>query len=287
MLDPWLPILALAATLLPLLGAKRWITRRLQELSMRWVGDPDVALILYFVLVLPGVVIHELSHWLTARALGVRVTKFTLGPVRKGRSRRVSLGSIRVGKVDAVRASIIGVAPLMGGSAVILLIGTLVLGVDEMASAMAGQGVDGLAAGLGQVARTPDFALWLYLIFAVSNAMLPSDSDMATVRPLSGPCSGSHIGSRRRAAGPAPGLGQRRCHRQLPGLRLWVDPGRRCGVHARHRAAACHHPLVAESADLHHRVGRAHRAQDTGFPGRSRRIHLAGQPLTRLPSTGQ
>jgi hypothetical protein len=26
--------------------------------------------------------------------------------------------------------------------------------------------------------------MWLYLIFAVSNAMLPSDSDMATVRPV-------------------------------------------------------------------------------------------------------
>ena len=30
----------------------------------------------------------------------------------------------------------------------------------------------------------PDFWLWLYLIFAVSNAMLPSQSDMAAVRPV-------------------------------------------------------------------------------------------------------
>jgi membrane-associated protease RseP (regulator of RpoE activity) len=183
MADPWMPIVALAGTLLPLFGAKRWITRRLQELSMRWVGDPDVALILYFVVVLPGVVIHEVSHWLAARVLGVRVTRFSIGPVR-GRGQRVSLGSIRVGKVDVVRGSLIGIAPLVGGSAVILLIGMLVLGVDEIAGAVAGQGVDGILAGLGQMARTADFGLWLYLIFAVSNAMLPSDSDMATVRPV-------------------------------------------------------------------------------------------------------
>jgi hypothetical protein len=180
----WVPLIALAATLLPLLGVKRWITYSLQELSLRWVGDPDVALAIYFAIVAPGVVIHELSHWLMAKLLGVRVRGLSLGPVRKGRSRRVSLGSVRVGKVDPVRASLIGLAPLLSGTAVILLIGTLVLGVDNLAEAMATQGLDGFLAGLRQMTRVPDFWLWLYLIFAVSNAMLPSESDMAAVRPV-------------------------------------------------------------------------------------------------------
>jgi hypothetical protein len=180
----WTPLVAFAATLLPLLWVKRWITRHLQELSMRWVGDPDVALIVYFVVVLPGVVVHELSHWFTASVLGVRVRSLSLGPVRKGRSRRVSLGSIRVGNVDPVRASLIGMAPLFGGCAIILLIGYLVLGVGDLVRIVTGQGVDGLLAGMEQVIRVPDFWLWLYLIFAVSNAMLPSESDMSSVRPV-------------------------------------------------------------------------------------------------------
>jgi hypothetical protein len=29
-----------------------------------------------------------------------------------------------------------------------------------------------------------DFWLWLYLVFSVANAMMPSESDMATVRPV-------------------------------------------------------------------------------------------------------
>jgi hypothetical protein len=184
MFGPWTPFVALAATLLPLLWVKRWITRLLQELSIRWVGDPDVALIVYFVIVLPGVVVHELSHWLMAKVLGVRVRKLSIGPVRTGRSRRVSLGSVRVGKVDPVRASLIGLAPLLGGMAVILVIGNLVLGISELAETMAGQGSDGILAGLEQLVHVPDFWLWLYLIFAISNAMLPSESDMATVRPV-------------------------------------------------------------------------------------------------------
>jgi hypothetical protein len=180
----WTPLLALAATLLLLLAVKRWITRSLQELSVRWTGDPEVALVVYFVLVLPGVIIHEVSHWLMANLLGVRVSKFRLGPVRQGRSKRVSLGSVRVAKVDPVRASLIGLAPLLGASAVILLIGNLVLGMSELAASIASGGPAGVWAALREAMQVPDFWLWLYLIFAISNAMLPSESDMSAVRPV-------------------------------------------------------------------------------------------------------
>lgn len=180
----WTPLLALVLTLLPLLGVKRWITHSLQELSVRWVGDAQVALVIYFVLVLPGVLVHELSHWLMAKMLGVRVSKLSIGPVRQGRSKRVSLGSVRVGNVDPVRASLIGLAPLLGASAVILLIGNLVLGAGELAATIASGGPEEVWPALRAAAQVPDFWLWLYLIFSISNAMLPSQSDMSAVRPV-------------------------------------------------------------------------------------------------------
>jgi hypothetical protein len=167
-----------------LLWAKRWITYSLQELSARWVIDADVALVVYFVLVLPGVVVHELSHWSMAKLLGVRVSRLSIGPVRKKRGTSVSLGSVRVGKVDPLRASLIGLAPLLGATAVILAIGNLVLGVGDLAQAVAGGGFGEIRESLAQLVRVPDFWLWLYLIFAISNAMLPSESDMSTVRPV-------------------------------------------------------------------------------------------------------
>ncbi len=179
----WTPFVALAAALLPLLWVKTWILNSMQELSLRWTRDPAVAMVFYFVLILPGVVVHELSHWLMATILGVRVSKVSLGPVPRGRY-SVSLGSVRVGKVDPLRASLIGVAPLVGATAVILLIGRLVLGLDDVvARFLAGESQD-MMASLAAMVRVPDFWLWLYLIFAISNAMLPSQSDMTTVRPV-------------------------------------------------------------------------------------------------------
>lgn len=180
----WTPLIALVATLLPLLWVKRLITRLLQELSLRWVGDSDVALVVYFVVVLPGVIVHELSHWAMAKVLGVRVSRPSIGPVRKGRSRRVTLGSVKVGNVDPVRASLIGLAPLLGGIAIILLIGMLVLDVGNLTEVAMGSGWQGIVAVLERAVQVPDFWLWLYLIFAVSNAMLPSDSDVAAMRPV-------------------------------------------------------------------------------------------------------
>jgi hypothetical protein len=180
--NPWLALAALAVTLLMLLWVTRWITSRLHFLGMRWLNDPDVVLWIYFALILPGVVLHELSHFVIAWLLGVPARLPTLGPERSRSQRggKVSLGSVQVTKADPLRYSLIGLAPLLTGATVIFLIGTLVLGVDELTR----QGLDGFLAGLGVLLHVPDVWLWLYLIFAVSNAMLPSESDMQPVRPV-------------------------------------------------------------------------------------------------------
>jgi hypothetical protein len=188
MFGPWTAFIALAGTLLPLLWARRWITRHLQLIGWRLFYDPDIALLLYYVVVLPGVVVHELSHWLMARLLGVRTGRIQLMPQRGKtsgtRRRKITLGSVSVARTDPLRSTLIGVAPLLGGVTVILLIGNSVLGVDELAARLSGDGGAGLLAGLGELLRVPDFWLWLYLIFAVSNAMLPSETDVAVMRPV-------------------------------------------------------------------------------------------------------
>lgn len=180
-MSPWLAVATMVVTLLLLLWVTRWLTLHLQILGLRWLNDPDVVLWVYFALILPGVALHELSHWLMALLLGVPASLPTLGPALKSqRGGKVTLGSVQTAKVDPLRSSLIGLAPLLAGSTVIFLIGAHVLGVGELTA----QGLDGFLAGLGDLLRVPDIWLWLYLIFAVSSAMLPSEADMQQVLPV-------------------------------------------------------------------------------------------------------
>jgi len=178
MLNDWLPLMFLILTLPPLYLMQRWINRHLQGLGLLFTGDSDSAVVLYFLVLLPGVALHELSHWLAAIFLRVRVGKLSLWPKKK-RGGQVRLGSVSVGASDPLRASLIGVAPLVVGSLVILAVGQLVLGIGDLGRLLLYGTWTDLWGQLVAYWRVPDFFLWLYLIFAIANAMLPSESDRA------------------------------------------------------------------------------------------------------------
>jgi hypothetical protein len=171
----WMPLLWLGATLALLLLVERWIHRHLQGIMLLLTGDHKVAMVLYALPLLPGVVLHELSHALVAILLGVRVGRISIRPKRAGQ--RIQLGFVPVEKTDVLRASLIGLAPLLTGSAVILLIGRQIFGIGTVGAALAaGQWAD-LIAELPGVLQAPDAWIWTYVIFAVSNTMLPSRAD--------------------------------------------------------------------------------------------------------------
>ena len=68
----------------------------------------------------PGVALHELSHALMARLLGVQTANLTMVPRRQADG-HVRLGSVQVERVDVIRGSLIGLAPLLVGSLVDLV----------------------------------------------------------------------------------------------------------------------------------------------------------------------
>ena len=183
MFSHWIPLIWLAATLAPLFFMKRWINRHVQGLGLLLLGNDQAAMFLYFVLLLPGILIHELSHWLVANLLGVRTGKISLWPSQR-RGKQIRLGSVRIARTDPLRASLIGVAPLIGGSLAILIIGQLMLGLGGLEEALLNGRWEQVGESLLASLKVPDFWLWLYFIFAVSNAMLPSETDREPWRPV-------------------------------------------------------------------------------------------------------
>ncbi len=178
----WWMLFWLAITLLGLLLLERWMHRHLQGVMLLLTGDSEIAVFLYALPLLPGIILHELSHALTALLLGVRVGGISIRPKRAGQ--RVQLGFVPVEKTDIVRASLIGLAPLLIGSAVILLIGYQVFGVQNLESAFAAGNWSGALSSALNALKTSDAWIWAYLIFAVGNTMLPSRSDRQAWRPI-------------------------------------------------------------------------------------------------------
>lgn len=179
-LVPWLWLLA---AFVPLVLLERWIHRHLQGLWLLIFRSPDIATVLYATVMLPGVVIHEASHWLMATLLGARTGRFSVIPERLPDG-TLRLGFVETERTDFFREALIGAAPLIAGSAAVLGIGYGLLGLEPAGQALAAGDLGGVAQNLLAVTAAPDAWIWLYVLFAVSNSMLPSASDRRAWLPL-------------------------------------------------------------------------------------------------------
>ena len=178
----WVPLLGLAVTLVLLVLVERWIHRHLQGAMLLLTGDREIAVILYALPLMPGILLHEVSHAVMARLLGVRVGRVSVRP--RLTKERIQLGFVPVEETDPVRASLIGLAPLLTGSAVILLIGYLGFGIGGVQRALTDGAWMRLVTHLVGVMKAPDVWIWAYVIFAISNTMLPSQSDRESWAPV-------------------------------------------------------------------------------------------------------
>jgi hypothetical protein len=129
--------------------------------SLLLFGNTAPGIALYSILVLPGTIIHELSHWIVAEVLGVRTGEIQIFPDLENRGENRRLGSVATAKSDPFRAFLIGVAPFISGLAILAVLGTL------------------LSDGWGVFAWWIN-ALIIYGIMVIGNGMMISESDRRT-----------------------------------------------------------------------------------------------------------
>lgn len=153
---------------------KRWLGQHLYGLGLLISGDHDKAALLSLILLLPGVILHELSHWLAAKALRVPTGRFTLGPKR--REETLTFASLSVARTDPLRKSVIGLAPLLGGTLAIFLTARWGWPFIPWGSSP-DEALRHLISHLWEYTRVPHPLLLLYLLFSLSNGMVPSETD--------------------------------------------------------------------------------------------------------------
>src|SRR5512142_246629 len=88
--------------LVPLLFAQRWLHREIQWVFLLITRSQMLSLGMFSFLFFPGVLLHELSHFVMARVLGVRTGRFSLLPslMEDGKLR---LGYVETADTDLLR----------------------------------------------------------------------------------------------------------------------------------------------------------------------------------------
>jgi len=170
-------------TLLPLVFLQRFLHREIQAVLLILTRSPQLTIGLFSILFLPGVLLHELSHFVMAKILRVRTGNISLIP-NSLPDGRLQMGYVETAQTDIVRDSLIGIAPLIAGSLFIAYAGLNRMGLDILLDVLANGQTELFWAGLKLLPQVDDFFLWFYLIFAVSSTMMPSESDRHAWLPL-------------------------------------------------------------------------------------------------------
>jgi hypothetical protein len=170
-------------TLLPLVILQRLLHREIQAVFLILTRNLQLTIGLFSILFLPGVFLHELSHFVMAKLLRVRTGRFSLIP-RSLPNGRLLMGYVETVQTDVVRDSLVGIAPLVAGSLFIAYAGMNRLGIGTLLEVFANGQFELFWQGLTLLPQVDDFFLWFYLAFAVSSTMMPSESDRHSWLPL-------------------------------------------------------------------------------------------------------
>ncbi len=180
---PFTGLLWFILTLLPLVILQRLLHREIQAVLLITTRNSQLTVGLFSILFLPGVFLHELSHFVVAKILRVRTGKTSLIP-KSLPNGRLQMGYVETAQTDIIRDSLIGLAPLVAGSLFIAYAGLNRLGLGALLNVLANGQIDLFWKGLALLPQANDFFLWFYLAFTVSSTMMPSESDRHAWLPL-------------------------------------------------------------------------------------------------------
>lgn len=173
----------LALSLVLFLFVQRWLHLEIHAVFLILTRHNGLALGLFSLVFFPGVLLHELSHYLMARLLRVRTGRLSLLP-RVMANGQVRLGYVETARTDVLRDALIGTAPLIAGGLLVAYLGVAVFALPPIFEMLSQGSWQPAWQALAHIPNRPDFALWFYLAFTISSTMLPSTSDWRAWPPL-------------------------------------------------------------------------------------------------------
>ncbi len=174
-IGPWISLLVI---LVPFVYAERWIHQHFFGIGYLLTGEKGSATGFYYLIFFPGVILHEIIQYLVAGALNVPVKKIEARPqVQENGTLRYDFVTIE--KTDPLKASIIGGAPFLVAASLVYYISTSILDLHSIPAAFSTNDLQTVLQAIQDQFNTPDFWLWMGILFSVSNGMIPTKEDRA------------------------------------------------------------------------------------------------------------
>ena len=131
---------------------------------------------------MPGVFLHELSYWLTAGILNIQA-KSSLKWPEPQEIAELDLSFVELSKnASPVKLALITLAPIITGLVTVWFIANNVLNFNDFFMTLGTGELADVADAVRGLASAPDFWLWIYLLFAISNTMIPKLTNLRGLR---------------------------------------------------------------------------------------------------------
>lgn len=146
------------AQLLILYFLSKKLFSEISRFIYRLTNSKKLAVYLIAVMFLPGTIFHEVSHFLMALFLLVPVGQVEFLPEIQD-SESVKMGSVAIGKTDPIRRFLVGIAPFITGTSIIIA-GLYYLSINNL------------------LQNRYYILLTAYFVFSIGNTMFASKEDL-------------------------------------------------------------------------------------------------------------
>ena len=155
-------------------SAERWLHQHIFKVGWLLTRNHQITTILYYIVFLPGALLHEAVCWLAAGVLNVRANRSIKLP-QQTEIGRLELNFIQIAPGEhPVKRAVIAGSPPVAGLLALWVIAMNAFALDTVLSIAAPGQLDDVARAVSALTAQADFWLWFYVAFTIANTMLPT-----------------------------------------------------------------------------------------------------------------
>lgn len=155
-------------------SAERWLHQHIFKVGWLLTRNHQITTILYYIVFLPGALLHEAVRWLATGALNARASRVIKLP-QKQEIDKLELNFIKLAPgAHLIKRAVIAAAPLVAGLLALWVIAMNAFALETVLSIAAPGQLDDVARAVSALTAQADFWLWFYVAFTIANTMFPT-----------------------------------------------------------------------------------------------------------------